>query len=240
MSKISAVWGREFRAYWLSPVAYITLVVFLVVTTWLFFQFFFLADNADMGQMFTLLPWAFMFILPALTMRQWAEEKSSGTIELLMTKPLREHEAVLGKFLAAVSLLVCILALTLPLTITVAVLSQTGLDWGQIATSYLGALLLGMAYLAIGSWVSSFTQNQFVAFIAGFTIIFALVMVGEGFVTFRAPGFMVPWLEYLGLNRHYVSMARGVLDTRDLLYFASVVFLFLLFTTRAVERRKWS
>jgi ABC-2 type transport system permease protein len=230
MSKVSAVWRREFRGFWFSA----------VVTAGLFFNFFFLANNADMGQLFNMLPWAFLLILPALTMRQWAEEKSSGSIELLMTKPVREWEAVLGKFLASVSLLVCILALTLPLTITVAAISQSGLDGGQVATRYLGALLLGMAYLAIGAWVSSITANQIVALISSIAIIFALVMIGETFITFRAPSPLVPVLEYLGLNRHYVSMARGVIDTRDLIYYFSVMFLFLLFTTRAVESRKWS
>jgi ABC-2 type transport system permease protein len=133
-----------------------------------------------------------------------------------------------------------VLALSLPLAITVAALSQNGLDPGQVAVSYLGALLLGMAYLAIGGWVSSLTSNQIVAFILSFFFIGALILVGEAMVTFFSSGFFVPVLEYLGLNRHYVSMARGVIDTRDLLYYFSVIFLFLYLTTRAVESRKWS
>jgi ABC-2 type transport system permease protein len=240
MSKVGALWRKELKAYWFSPVAYIIIVVFLVLSTWLFFQFFFIQGNADMGQLFTLMPWMFLFIMPALTMRQWAEENSSGTIELLMTKPVREWEAVVGKFLAAFSLLLAILLLTLPLTLVVAALSQNGLDMGVVFSSYLGALLLGAAYLAIGAWVSSLTQNQIVAFVLSIALICILLIIGEQFVTFRAPAAIVPALEYLGLNRHYVSLARGVIDTRDLLYYISVIFLFLYLTTRAVESRKWS
>ncbi|MDQ3023084.1 MAG: ABC transporter permease subunit [bacterium] len=240
MSKVAAVWRREFKAFWFSPVAYIVIVVFLVVMSWVFFQYFFVQNDADMGQFFGLLPWAFLLILPALTMRQWAEERSSGTVELLMTKPVREWEAVFGKFLAGTCLLIAILLFTLPMTITVALLSQNGLDAGAVTASYLGALLLGMTYLAIGGWISALTNNQIVAFIISIGVIFLLIIIGEGFVTLRAPGFLVPVLEYLGLNKHYVSIARGVVDTRDLLYYFSMIFLFLYLTTRAVESRKWS
>jgi len=136
--------------------------------------------------------------------------------------------------------LLAILAFTIPLVVTVALLSQNGLDPGVVFTSYLGALLLGMSMLAIGQWVSSVTANQVVALILSWFIIAALIVVGEAMVTFFAAGSLTPVLEYIGLNRHYVSMARGVIDTRDLLYYFSVIFLFLYLTTRAVESRKWS
>jgi ABC-2 type transport system permease protein len=239
-SKVAAVWRKEFKSFWFSPVAYIVLVVFLVIMTWFFFRQFFIGNDANLTGFFGMLPFAFAFVLPSLTMRQWAEERSSGTVELLMTKPVREWDAVLGKFLASSTFLLIALLGTLPLTITVSFLSQNGLDNGAVALSYLGALLLGMSYLAIGAWVSSLTSNQIVAFILSFAFIFALILVGEAVVTFFTRGFFVPVLEYLGLNRHYVSMARGVLDTRDLLYYLSVIFLFLYLTTRAVESRKWS
>jgi ABC-2 type transport system permease protein len=159
---------------------------------------------------------------------------------MLMTKPVREWDAVLGKFLAGSTMLLAILAFTLPLVVTVALLSQNGIDIGVVAVSYFGALLLGMAMLAIGQWVSSVTANQVVALILSWFLIGALILVGEAIVTFFAAGALTPLLEYIGLNRHYVSMARGVLDTRDLLYYFSVIFLFLYLTTRAVESRKWS
>lgn len=239
MNKVSAIWRRELRAYWNSPTAYILIVVFLLVISWIFFKLFFLQNNADL----LFLGWfppAFAIMLPALTMRQWAEERSSGTLEILMTKPVREWDAVLGKFLAGTTMLLAILAFTIPLVVTVAVLSQNGLDGGVVATSYIGALLLGMAMLAIGQWISSVSPNQVVALIFSWFFIGALIAIGEAIVTFFAAGMLTPVLEYIGLNRHYVSMARGVIDTRDLLYYLSVIFLFLYLTTRAVESRKWS
>ncbi len=240
MTRVGAIWRKEFRDYWFSPIAYIVITVFLVLMNWLFFRGFYLLGEASMRGFFGLLPWAFLLLIPALTMRQWAEELRSGTLEVLMTKPVSEWEVVLGKYLAALSFLVVVLALTLSTPLTVAGLSQNGLDWGVLLTSYLGALLLGAAYLAMGGWVGSFTSNQIVAFILGVALIFVGIMVGEAIVTFFAPGFMVTFLEYLGLRYHFASIARGVIDTRDLIYYVSVIFLFLFLTVRAVESRKWS
>jgi ABC-2 type transport system permease protein len=239
MSKVAAVWRKEFRGFWQSPVAYIVTNVFLVVLTWMFFLGFFLQGQADTRALFGPLPWFFLFLAPALTMRMWAEERKTGTIELLMTMPVREWEAVLGKFLAAFSLLASIVLLTLPLTFSVAGVSQNGLDWGQVFTSYLGVLLMGAAYIAIGSWVSSFSGNQIVAFILAMAVIFAFLIVGL-ILPQILPGFMATPLTQLGLANHYQSIARGVIDTRDLLYYASMIFLFLYLTVRAVEARKWS
>jgi ABC-2 type transport system permease protein len=240
MSKVCAIWRKEFSGYWYSPIAYIVITVFLVIMNWLFFRGFFIMGDASMRGFFGLIPVAFIFLLPALTMRQWAEELRSGTIETLMTKPVREWEAVLGKYLAGLSFLFIVLVLTLPTPLTVAGLSQNGLDWGVLLASYLGALMIGAAYLAIGGWVGSFTANQIVAFILGLALIFTGFIIGESLVTMFAPGFLVTPLEYLGLNRHYVSISRGVIDTRDVIYYLSVVFLFLYLTVRAVESRKWS
>jgi ABC-2 type transport system permease protein len=240
MSSVTAIWRKEFRGYWFSPIAYIVITVFLVLMNWLFFRAFYLIGNADLRMYFSILPWAFLLLMPALTMRQWAEELRSGSIETLMTKPVRDWEVVLGKYLAAVSFLIVILVLTLTTPLTVAGVSQNGLDWGVMLTSYLGALLLGAAYLAIGGWAGSFTSNQIVAFIIGVAVIFVGIMIGESLVTMFVPGFMVTPLEYLGLQRHFASIARGVIDTRDIIYYLSVVFLFLFLTVRAVESRKWS
>jgi ABC-2 type transport system permease protein len=236
---VGAIWRKEFRSFWYSPVAYIVITVFLVITTYLFFVGFYLQGNADMTPYFSLMPWAFLFLMPALTMRQWAEEKKTGTVEALMTLPVREWDVVLGKFLAVASLLGVILLLTLPLTLTVAKLSQNGLDYGVIPSIYLGTLLLGSAYLAIGGWVSSFTESQIIAFILGMALIFALIMVGLPLFTLFA-GPLAPLLEYVGLAGHYESIGRGVIDTRDLIYYASVIFFFLFLTVRSVESRKWS
>ena len=243
MNKVGAVWRREFRQFWFSPVAYIVICVFLVIASWMFMTGFFIVNNASMDQLFGLIPWFFLFLLPALTMRQWAEEQATGTIELLMTQPVNEREVVLGKSLATVSLLLVILLLTVPLTLTVAGLSQNGLDGGVVFANYLGAFLLGSAYLAIGGWVSSFTRNQIIAFILAIGVIFGLIIVGEAMVTIfisKGASWLVPFLEYIGLRQHYGSMQRGVVDTRDLIYYVSVIWLFLYLTTRAVESRKWA
>lgn len=240
MIKVASIWRKEFRSYWFSPIAYIVITVFLVLMNWFFFRAFYLVGNADVRMYFVMLPWAFLFLIPALTMRQWAEELRSGTIETLMTKPVSDWEVVLGKYLAALSFLIIVLLLTVTTPLTVSGLSTNGLDWGVLFTSYLGTLLLGASYLAIGGWAGSFTSNQIVAFIIGVAVIFVAIMIGEAIVVFFAPSFLVNLLEYLGLQRHFTSISRGVIDTRDIIYYVSVIFLFLYLTVRAVESRKWS
>lgn len=240
MSKISAIWLKEFRTFWYSFIAYIVIAVFIGTTSWLYFRGLFVMNDANLGGFFASLPALFLLIMPALTMRQWAEEHKTGTIELLMTLPVREWELVLGKYLASVSFLVVLLLLTLPLTLTTAALSQNGLDWGVVITSYLGTLLMGAAYLAMGGWVSSFTTNQIVAFILGAALIGAAVLIGESVVTMFVSGWMSQLLSYLGLSQHFQSIMRGVIDSRDVIYYASIIFLFLYLTVRAVENRKWS
>lgn len=239
MNKVGAIWRKEFRAFWASPVGYVVTDVFLVVLSWLFFLGFFIQGDANTRGLFGPLPWFFLFLAPALTMRMWAEERKTGTIELLMTMPVREWDAVLGKFLASFSLLASIVLLTLPITLSVAGVSQNGLDWGQVFTSYLGVLLMGAACLAIGCWVSSFSGNQIVAFILGMGVIFLFIIVGLVLPQFM-PGFLATPLTQLGLANHYQSISRGVIDSRDLLYYASMIFLFLYLTVRSVESRKWS
>lgn len=238
MSKIGAVFAHEFRTFWYSPIAYIVLIVFLAVMTWLFFTGFFIQGNASLGGLFSFMPIAFMIVMPALTMRQWAEERKSGTVELLMTKPVTEWEAVLGKYLATACLLLVLLLLTVPLALSVAAVSTNGLDWGVVVASYIGALLLGLAYLAIGGWVSSMTENQIVAFILGVVLIFLLFIIGN--ISMLVSASWVLPLEYIGIGKHYSSISRGVIDTRDLIYYASVIFLFIYLTARTVESRKWS
>ena len=240
MTKINAIWRKEFHTFWYSFIAYIVIAVFIGTTSWLYFRTFFVMNDANLTGFFGALPALFLLIMPALTMRQWAEEHKTGTIELLMTLPVREWELVLGKYLAAVSFLVIMLLLTLPLTLTVAAMSQNGLDWGVVVTSYLGTLLMGAAYLAIGGWVSSFTTNQIVAFILGAALIGAAILIGEAVVTMFVSGGLSQFLSYLGLSQHYQSIMRGVIDSRDIIYYASVIFLFLYLTVRAVENRKWS
>jgi len=241
MGRALTVFKKEFRQYFDSPIAYIFITVFLVINSWLFFRSFFLVNQASSRPLFFLIPWVFLFFVPAITMRLWSEERKAGTIEVLMTLPMKDWEVVLGKYWASLVFLILSLVLTFTLPLTVWLLSANGLrpDVGPVLTSYLGAIFLGGAFLAIGLWVSSLTENQIVAFIIAIAVSFVLMIAGERLVTMYLPSAMVSIVEYVGLNKHFQSIERGVLDTRDLVYYLSVIGFFLYLTIRSVESRKW-
>jgi ABC-2 type transport system permease protein len=232
---------KEFRSYFGSPSAYIFIVVFLVLSNYLFFRTFFVVGQASMRDFFALVPWLFLFFIPAVAMRLWAEEKKLGTMELLMTFPIKDHEAVAGKFLAAFAFILVAVILTLPLPITLSriVQPEVGIDFGPIIGGYLGIVFLAATYLAIGSFASSLTQNQIVAFIIGVTISFAFFIIGEGFILITVPAGLVPLFEYLGLGAHFDNIARGVIDSRDVIYYLSLIAFFLFLNIRVIESRKW-
>jgi ABC-2 type transport system permease protein len=235
---VRAVWAiamKEFRSAFVTPVAYAYLVVFLAFTNWFFFRTFFLLGDATMRGFFSLLPWTLVFLLPALTMRMWSEERKFGTLEVLLTWPVRESEAVLGKFLGGLGLLAVSLAGTFPIAFTVFVLGNP--DRGPVLAGYLGLVLFGAAGLAVGSYASALTENQIVAYIAGVAMTFALFVAGEDFVVMAAPAALAPLLSGAGLGARYWSIGRGVIDSRDLLYFAAVIFFFLYLATRRLQRR---
>ncbi len=228
---------RELSSYFSSPVAYIVILAFLGVTHWLFFRTFFLISQSSLRPFFALLPWIFLFLAPALTMRAWAEEKKLGTLEVLMTFPVRERDAVLAKFLAAFAFLAITLCLTLSLPLTVLIVGSP--DPGPIWGGYLGACLMGGAYLAIGLFASSLTENQIVAFILAIVLCFALLVIGEDVVLFSMPAALVPACSWLGLGAHFESIGRGVVDSRDILYYLTVTGFFLFLNQLALESRKW-
>ncbi len=237
MEHIAAIFKKEFKAYFLSPIAYIFITVYLVVTNALFFQSFFLMNQADMRGYFALLPWIFLFFIPAITMRVWAEEKKMKTLELLLTWPLSDVEVVVGKFLASFCFLAVSILLSITVPVTIMILGRP--DLGPIIGGYLGALLMGGAYLAIGLWVSSLTENQITAFIVGVVCTFVMFIIGNPFITMAAPAFLVPTLTYLGLGTHFESIGRGVVDSRDIIYYISVIWFFLFLNIRSIESRKW-
>lgn len=237
MKNIANIFWKEFRAYFSSPIAYIFIISFLGVTNWLFFRTFFLANQSSLRPFFSLLPWVFLFLAPAITMRSWAEEKKLGTIEILMTLPIKEYEVVIAKFLSTFVFLIVTLFLTFPLPLTVMVLGNP--DPGPIWGGYVGAFLLGGAYLAIGLFSSSLTENQIVAFIVSIMLCFALLIVGENFVLINAPSVLVPVFSYLGLGAHFQSIGRGVIDSRDIMYYLSVIGFFLFLNQISIESRKW-
>ena len=199
MSNVWTIARKEFAAYFNSPIAYIVIVLFLVVTSVLFFfpQGFFVIGQASLRAFFSLLPWTLVFFIPPITMRLFAEEKKLGTIEVLMTLPVRDHEAVLGKFLGAYGFVLAMLAFTLSLPLTVAWLGDP--DPGPILGGYVGALLLAASYVAIGLFVSSLTENQIIAFIVSAVALVALVLIGD-------QG-MLAWLPASAVSVHPVSVA---------------------------------
>ncbi|MBN1354777.1 ABC transporter permease subunit [bacterium] len=237
MNDIVAITKREFRAYFDSPIAYVFMTVFLVLTGWLFYKGFFISDTASIRMFFSLLPWVFLFFIPAVTMRLWSEEKKLGTMELLMTLPLRDIDVVIGKFTAAFLFLTSTVILTFPLVISVNKLGNP--DPGPIIGGYIGAILMGGAYLAIGMFASSLTENQITSFILGVVMCFILFIIGEIFVLMAVPYSIVPLLKFLGLGSHFESIGRGVLDSRDLLYYLSVIVFFLFLNIRSLESRQW-
>jgi len=234
---VAALARREFAGAFASPVAWAWLVVFLGFTNWFFFRGFFVLGTASLRGLFALAPWSLLFLVPALTMRLFAEEQKLGTIEVLLTWPLLEREAVLGKFLGALALLAASLVATAPIPLTVFLLAPP--DPGPVLAGYLGLLLLGAAYLAIGLFASTLTENQIVAYIVGLCLAFGLFVAGEDFVLVAAPAALAPLLAALGLGAHFWSIGRGVLDTRDVVYFLSVIGFFLYLAVRRVEGRRW-
>jgi len=237
MRNIIHIFWKEFRSFFSSPVAYIFIISFLLVTTWLFFRTFFLMNQSSLRAFFSFLPWVFLFLAPAITMRSWAEEKKLGTIEMLMTLPVRDYEIVLGKFLSGFVFLVVALCLTFPLPVTVIALGYP--DPGPIWGGYLGSFLLGGAYLSVGLFASSLTENQIVAFILAIVICFVLLIVGENFVLLNMPNTLVSVFSYLGLGAHFESIGRGVIDSRDIVYYLSVIGFFLYLNQLSIESRKW-
>lgn len=226
---------KELRSYFNSAVAYVVIVVFLAIVGWVYTSSMFLINVASLRMMFEWIPLVFLFVVPAITMRLLAEEKKAGTIELLTTKPLHDWEIVLGKFLAAWALVAVALLPTLIYYITVAFIGD--IDHGPVIGGYLGLLLMAGVYVAIGLLASSLTENQIVAFIIGLLLMFALFMMDK--VLIFVPEFMTSVVEYLGIDFHFSNIARGVIDSRDIVYFASVLGFSLYLSVISLERRKW-
>ena len=237
MQNINAIFKKEFRSYFNSPIAYIFITFFLAISSWLFFRTFFISGQAEMRGFFGLMPWIFLFFIPSVTMKLWAEEKKIGTAEILMTLPLRDYEVVVGKFLASFGLLAVTALFSLALPISVMILGDP--DGGTIVCGYLGLLLMGGAYLAIGLFASTITENQIIAFILGISACFGLLIIGEDIVLFSTPNWLFPILSYLGLGVHYSSILRGVIDSRDIIYYLAITGFFLYLSTLMIESRKW-
>jgi len=235
LPNIYPIFRREVRSYFNSPIAYVVIVVFLAIIGWFFTSNLFLINVASMRIVFELVPLIFLFFVPAITMRLLAEEKKSGTLELLTTKPVRDVEIVLGKFLAAWVLLAAALAPTLLYLFTLMPLGD--IDLGPVITGYIGLLLMGGVYIGIGILASSLTENQIVAFIVAFLIVLAFYLMDK--VLVYAPEGFASTMEFLAIDFHFSNIARGVIDSRDIIYFVSMMGFSLLLATFSLERRKW-
>jgi len=237
---------KEINGFLNSLIGYIVMIVFLLLTglfLWVFPLEFNILDFgfATLDGLFILAPFVFLFLIPAITMRSFADEKKSGTLELLMTQPLTDLQVILAKYLAGIALVIISLLPTLVYYISVYLLGLPpgNLDSGSIWGSYLGLLFLGASFVAIGIFASSLTDNQIVSFILAVFISFILYMGFEFVYNFIVSGKVGLIIESLGLNAHYSSMSRGVIDTRDLVYFIGVSALFILLTKISLESRKW-
>ena len=241
MDPVLTVARRELAGYFATPVATVFIVIFLVMAGALTFTMgnFFGRGQADLQPFFTFVPWLFLFLVPALTMRLWAEERRLGTIELLLTLPLAQWQAVLGKYLAAWAFCGIALALTFPIWITVNVLGDP--DNGVILAGYLGCLLVAGAYLALGAAVSALTKNQVVAFVLAVALCFVFAAAGSPvvteFLTQRLP-VLADIARGLSISDRFTGFTRGVVGARDLVYFASFIGFFLFVNAVVLDHRK--
>lgn len=237
MSSVKTIALREFRTFFDSLAAYILLVVFLGLSgffTWLFGSDIFFIGQATLMPFFSVAYWTLFFFIPALTMKMLAEEKRSGTIELLLTKPINDFQVVAGKFLAVLLLILVALALTIPYYVSVSLLGP--IDHGAVWSGYLGMILMSMAFISIGLFASSITNNQIVAFLLSLFIgVFFLIIFDVLANSFT--GGISYFLNYLSLSTHYESISRGVLDSKDIIYFLSITFIGLILADSVLSKR---
>ncbi len=242
MTNIWVVFKRELASYFMTPIAYVFIVIFLFLSGVFAFYLgnFFARGQADLEPFFTFHPWLYLFLIPSLAMRLWAEERRGGTLELLLTLPITIPQAVLGKFLAAWVFTGIALALTFPMWLTVNYLGDP--DNGVIFASYLGSLLMGGAFLAIGACVSCLTKNQVIAFVVTAVVCFIFVLSGYplvlDFFGSWAPQFLVEVISSFSFLSHFNAITQGVIDIRDFIYFASLITFWLFANVILIEMKK--
>jgi ABC-2 type transport system permease protein len=242
MSAMLAVFKRELKSYFVTPVAYVFILIFLLLANSFAFYLgnFYGRGQADLASFFTYHPWLFLFLVPALSMRLWAEERKSGSIELLMTLPLTPAQAILGKYLAAWAFTCLAIVLTFPIWITVNYLGAP--DNGAILAAYLGSMLMAGGFLAVGSCISATTRNQVVAFILSVVACLVLLLAGFPLVldvfSSWAPQALTDAIASLSFLTHFESLSKGVIDLRDLVYFGLLIGCCLYANTIVLELKK--
>ncbi len=228
---------REFRSNFDSPIGYVVIALSLIVVGVFFFRDYWTINRATLYPLFTWMPWAFLFVIPALTMRLFSEEKRTGTLELLITMPVRDREVVIGKFLATVGVVGVLLALTLTYPILIKWRIAQGLDMGPVFVGYFGLLLEAAAGIAIGLFFSSITENQIIAFML--TAVTMLALFALDYLGAAVGGFLGDVFSFISFQRRLAPFGRGLLDLRNVVYFLSLAAFFLMLTTRQLESRKW-
>lgn len=237
MNNIKHIFKKEVSSYFNSPMAYIFLVIFAIVNSFFFTNIFFKINQSDLRTLFNIIPLVYLFFIPAICMSLIAKEKNTGTMEVLTTLPITDTELVIGKFLSALFLIFVGLLFTF---IQLYTLIQTGtdIDYGAIFTGYLGLLLLGAVYSSIGIFASSISKDQIVAFIIGVFLVLLFYLMDKTILLFTPP-FMASFIQYLAVDYHLTNISRGVIDSRNIIYFLSVISFFLFMTIRLLESRKW-
>lgn len=235
MKKTFIIFKKELKTYFNSAIAYIFTAVFLIFSNWIFFQRFFLNNQATVRPFFTFLPWIFLFLIPALSMRLWSEEKRNQTIELLFTLPLRDIEVVLGKYLASLCFFAFSLILTLPLVFTATKLGH--LDNGQVIGGYLGSFLLGASFLALGLFISALTQNQIISFLISGVFCFVLFIFGQDYILAPFSGSIAQVINFIGLSSHFYNLVKGLINLKDIVYFLSFIWFCLFLNVKVLESR---
>jgi ABC-2 type transport system permease protein len=239
MGATVSVMRRELGAYFNTPIGYVFIIFFLLVSCWKFADVVFVQNSADMRDFFGMLPLMFLIFVPAISMRLWAEERKLGTLEVLLTLPVKTWHAVLGKFLAGMLFIAITLALTFHIPIMLKILGNP--DMGPIIGGYLGAMVMGMIYLSIGAFASSLTADQIMAFVVATSISLLFFLIGEPSTLEWIKDFspsVANFIERFGVFYHFASISRGVVDTRDVIYAVTVTGLFLLFNVLVIERRR--
>ena len=237
MNNIKHIFKKEVGSYFNSPMAYIFLVIFAIVNSFFFTNIFFKVNQSDLRTLFNIIPMVYLFFIPAICMSLIAKEKNTGTMEVLSTLPMRDSELVVGKFLSSLFLIFVGLLFTFVQMYT---LIQTGtdIDYGAIFTGYLGLLLLGAAYSSIGIFASSVSNDQIVAFIIGVFLVLIFYLMDKT-ILFFAPSFLASFVQYMAVDYHLTNISRGVIDSRNIIYFLSMISFFLFMSIRILESRKW-
>jgi ABC-2 type transport system permease protein len=230
-----AIARREFASYINSPIPYILVTAYLATAGYMFFRQLFLVRQAELRHFFENMPLLFCLIVPFVTMRLVAEERREGTLELLLTMPVTDWQLVIGKFFAALGLMAVLLLLTVAFPITVASLGP--LDKGTTVAGYFGALLMSGAFVAIGIMASAFTRSQIVAALVAFFIGFGLFLLGA--LVGVLPPSLAPIAAALSIGTRFLNIARGVIDSRDVLYYASIIFVCLMVAQTTLDSRRW-